>query len=204
VAIALVSGKAVVDKASCNGCGACVSKCPQGALDLILFRRKQLEEQIKGLLEEDTEETRILGFFGDETAYRALDSTGTARISYSSNILPIRIPSTALVDAKLLLHAFVSGADGIMLFDTDGSSGATATQKSLKDIRELLRSEGIEQDRVVFQPVLLPLFRIVGERIDAFVRKTENLGKIRRKVSDKDISELVKNSTANRDTMKHT
>ena len=204
VAIALVSGKAVVDKASCNGCGACVSKCPQGALDLILFRRKQLEEQIKGLLEEDTEETRILGFFGDETAYRALDSTGTARISYSSNILPIRIPSTALVDAKLLLHAFVSGADGIMLFDTDGSSGATATQKSLKDIRELLRSEGIEQDRVVFQPVLLPLFRIVGERIDAFVRKTENLGKIRGKVSDKDISELVKNSTANRDTMKHT
>jgi heterodisulfide reductase subunit A len=189
VAIALASGKAVVDKASCDGCGICVSSCLREALDLAFYGRKQLEAQIKGLLEGKREEIRVLGFFGDEIAYGALDAAGTARLSYPSTILAVRVPSTALIDLKLMLHAFASGADGIMLFDTDGSRQGKATEERLKAIRRSLKSAGIDEGRVVFQPILLPLFRVIGQQIDTYVRKIEKLGKIEGKELGKNVSE---------------
>jgi hypothetical protein len=42
---------------------------------------------------------------------------------------------------------------------------------------------------VVFQPILLPLFRVIGQQIDTYVKKVEKLGKIERKELGKNVSE---------------
>ena len=187
-AVAVVSGKAVVDRASCDGCGICLSSCSCEALDLAFYGKKQLEAQIDGLLAGKKGGIQVLGFFGDEIAYSALDAAGTARLSYSSNILGVRVPSTVLVDLKLILHAFACGADGIMLFDTEMSRQAKVTEERLKAIRKSLKTAGVDEERVVFQPILLPLFRVIGQQIDTYVKKIENLGKINGKKISANVS----------------
>jgi len=42
-------GIAAVDELKCKGCGACVTSCPARAVDLIYYRDKQFEEEIKGI-----------------------------------------------------------------------------------------------------------------------------------------------------------
>ena len=177
-AISLTSAKAVVNKVSCNGCGICIPYCPKGALDLDFYRRHQLEEQIRGVLEAKSEDVRILGFFGDEVAYSALDAAGTARINYPSNIRAVRVPSTAIVDSKLVLHSFANGADGVVLFETDGSHEAKVSEQRIEEMRKVLVEHGIEPERVIVQPVLLPVFRVMGELIAGNVKRIRGLGKI--------------------------
>jgi heterodisulfide reductase subunit A len=179
-AIALASEKAVVNKASCNGCGICVPACPKGALDLGFYRRRQLEEQIKGVLEGESEDVRILGFFGDEVAYSALDSAGTARINYPSNLRVVRVPSTALVDSRLILHALACGADGVVLFETDGSHELKVSEERVEEMKKVLAERGMEAERVAVQPVLLPLFRVMGELVAGHVKRVRGLRRLQR------------------------
>jgi len=40
---------AIVDEIKCKGCGMCVTSCPAMAIDLIYYRDKQFEEEIKGI-----------------------------------------------------------------------------------------------------------------------------------------------------------
>ena len=177
-AIALAEGKAVVNKASCNGCGICVPSCQKGALDLGFYQREQLEQQIRGVLSGKSEDIRVLGFFGDEVAYSALDAAGTARINYPSNIRVVRVPSTAMVDTRLVLHALKSGADGVILFETDGSLEAKVSEQHVEEVRKLLVANGVEPERVAVQPVLLPVFRVMGELISGHVKRVRGMGKV--------------------------
>ncbi|MCJ7609652.1 FAD-dependent oxidoreductase [Candidatus Bathyarchaeota archaeon] len=177
-AITLAEGKAAVNKASCNGCGICVSSCQKGALDLGFYQREQLKQQIRGVLSGKSEDVRVLGFFGDEVAYSALDAAGTARINYPSNIRVVRVPSTAMVDTQLVLHALKCGADGVVLFETDGSHEAKVTEQRVEEARKVLTANGVEPERVAVQPVLLPVFRVMGELITGHVKRVRGMGKL--------------------------
>jgi heterodisulfide reductase subunit A len=177
-AIALAEGKATVNKASCNGCGICVPSCQKGALDLGFYQREQLEQQIRGVLSGKSEDVRVLGFFGDEVAYSALDAAGTARINYPSNIRVIRVPSTAIVDTRLVIHALKCGADGVVLFETDGSHEAKVSEQRVEEARKILAANGVEPERVAVQPVLLPVFRVMGELITGHVKRVRGMGRL--------------------------
>jgi coenzyme F420-reducing hydrogenase delta subunit len=126
---------------------------------------------------------------------------GAARLGYSNSLLGVRVPSTALVDLKLIAHAFVCGADGVMLFEADGTPQAKATEERLTLIRWFLRSRGIEEERVTFQPTLLPLFRVLGQQIDAYVKRVENLGKMKGKPVDRKMPEGQLNGVTTGDCM---
>jgi heterodisulfide reductase subunit A len=177
-AISISSGKIVVNKASCNGCGICIPACPKSALDLDFYRKRQLEEQIKGLLEDKADDVRVLGFFGDEVAYSALDAAGTARINYSSNLRVVRVPSTTIIDSNLVIHSLASGADGVVLFETEGSHEAKVSERKVVEMRKILAERGIEPERIAIQPVLLPVFRVMGQLIEGYVKRIRSLGKL--------------------------
>ncbi|MEM2094216.1 MAG: hydrogenase iron-sulfur subunit, partial [Candidatus Bathyarchaeia archaeon] len=114
-------------------------------------------------------------------AYSALDAVGTSRLSYSSAMFAVRVPSTAIVDLRLIIHAFMLGADGIILLEEEGSQRAKATEERVKEIRKFLMSKGVEEERVILQTTLLPLFRVLGQQIDMYVKKVEKLGRLEAK-----------------------
>ena len=167
-----------IDQIACIGCGACVSECPTDVFDLAHYTDKQLRAEVEGILSEDSNEIRTIGFFGDILAYVAADSAGTARIQYPPGIHIIRVPSAARVGRKEILHAFASGADGVVLSDEEGGEAAHAVEKRLEVLGEELDALGIGRARVAFIPMLLPIYKVLPKMIEAFEKKVKAAGKL--------------------------
>ena len=175
-AIALMDGKARLDPVNCNLCGLCVHSCPKNAIEISNYTRNQILMQVKGILSEETHIPRILGFFQDEIAYSALDSAGVARLEYPEEISVIRVPSTAPIGSKEILASLGHGADGVLLCDEDGSPAARMTQRKLEEVWNMLEELGVERERVAFQAILLPLFRVLPDHLKTFALKIKRIG----------------------------
>jgi F420-non-reducing hydrogenase iron-sulfur subunit len=130
------------------------------------------------LLEGDSDDVRILGLFGDVLAYVAADSAGTARLEYSAAMRIMRVPSAARMSRGQLLTAFAQGADGIMICDEEGGESAHIVEKRLEALLPELDGLGIGKDRLVFVPMLLPVYKVLPKYIDTFDKKVRQLGKL--------------------------
>jgi heterodisulfide reductase subunit A len=177
-ALSFEGGKLVVDPFSCVGCGACVAACPKSSLDLSHYRRKQLEEEMKGLLSRENSETVILGFFEDRICYTAADNAGTTRLSYPTNIRIVRVPSNALLDQKLILKALLYGADGIFICESEAGKELKIVEELVASTKALMSKKGIEAERIRFQSMVLPIFRVLPQYISDFQQTVNKLGKI--------------------------
>lgn len=60
-------------------------------------------------------EPRILAFLCNWCAYGAADLAGVSRIQYPANLRPVRVMCSATVSPHLILRAFQSGADGVLV-----------------------------------------------------------------------------------------
>jgi heterodisulfide reductase subunit A len=168
----------VIELASCNGCGACVAVCTNEGLKLPNFTREALLSEVQGLLENTEEEIAIIGFFDDNISYTAADNAGTARLHYPTNMKIVRTPSTALLDKELILKTIGSGADGVMISEVEESHEAELAEKLVKEVKEELEELGIEKTRILFQPMVLPIFKILPKFITDFTEKIKVMGKI--------------------------
>ncbi|MFQ5711979.1 MAG: FAD-dependent oxidoreductase [Candidatus Geothermarchaeales archaeon] len=185
-----IDGELTVDVISCTGCGICVAACKREALELSHYTKEQLVAEIDGLLSREAEDVRIVAFCGDKIAYTALDSAGTARMQYPPNIEVVRVPSTALLGGDMILRCLREGADAVILLDEEGSREAEAALKVVDVVRSSLGELGVEEERVHFQPVLLPMYKALPDIIDRYVRKIKGLGKLD-KVGRGKISKLM-------------
>jgi len=167
-----------IDQIGCIGCGACVSECPVDVFDLAHYTDSQIEAEMRGILEEEESDIRIIGFIGDVLAYVAADTVGTARMEYPSSIRMMRVPSAARVARKEILEAFAYGADGVLLSDEEGGEIAHIVEERLKALGPELDSLGIGKDRVTFVPMLLPIYKVLPKFVDTFDKKVKQLGKL--------------------------
>jgi len=167
-----------IDQIACTGCGACVSECPTDVFDLAHYTDAQLRAAMEGVLEDGGEGARVLGVFGDVLAYVAADSAGTARLEYPASIRMLRVPSAARVARKEILEAFALGADGVLISDEEGGEVAHVVEERLKALTPELDALGIGKDRVVFVPMLLPIYKVLPKMIDTFDKKIAQLGKL--------------------------
>ncbi len=165
-----------IDQIACIGCGACVSECPTKVFELAHYTDRQLRQQIDGILEDEADDTRIIGFFGDVLAYVAADSAGTARMEYPASIRVIRVPSAARTGRGEILRAFGKGADGVALSDEEDGETAHLVEKRLEALGPELDALGIGRDRVVFIPMLLPIYKVLPKMIETFDKKVASLG----------------------------
>ncbi|MCJ7607689.1 MAG: FAD-dependent oxidoreductase [Thermoplasmata archaeon] len=174
----VIDGLPELDLIACIGCGACVSECPTKVFDLAHYTDGQLDAAVRGLLSGEGDDIRILGFFGDVLSYVAADSAGTARMEYSPSTRILRVPSAARVARSDILRAFAYGADGVMLSDEENGEMANIAEERLKSMGEELDSLGIGRGRVVFIPMLLPIYRVLPKLIDNFDKKVGRLGRL--------------------------
>jgi heterodisulfide reductase subunit A len=177
-AIRLEDTGPVIELASCTGCGACVAICKNHSLKIPNYTREAILGEVQGLLEDTGEEIALIGFFDDNISYTAADNAGTARLHYPTNMRVVRTPSTALLDIKILLKTLGSGADGVMISEVEESHEAELAEKLIEETRKILQELGIEQERVMLQPMVLPIFKMLPKFISDFTQKIRSLGKI--------------------------
>jgi heterodisulfide reductase subunit A len=122
-AISLQNDKAIIKEILCSGCGACIPECIHNALDQQGISEKQLLANIKGALKNSEAELKILAFVESSIAYTAVDLAGLARLNYPSSIRIIQLPSLARLRKEHFLYAFAHGADGIMMLEAPEHEG---------------------------------------------------------------------------------
>ena len=61
------------------------------------------------------ENAQILAFCCEHCAYNAADLAGGLRMQYPANVKIIRLPCTGKLDILMVLQAFETGVDGIMV-----------------------------------------------------------------------------------------
>jgi heterodisulfide reductase subunit A len=177
-AITSVDSGMKFDPILCTGCGVCISSCPNEAIDLNHCTEEQLINQIRGVGEGGTQ-LKIIAFLEKNTAYAAADYAGQMRSSYPHNVRVIAVPSTGRIGLKHLLHAFASGADGIVLIEGDESSFTLGMLK--KHVRRLgkdLRANDIEPLRLVSTTTTISQYNKILKLFETFSMRVSRLGRV--------------------------
>ena len=98
-------------------------------------------------------EPRIVAFLCNWCSYAGADNAGIARMESPPNVLPIRVMCSGRVSPEMVLRAFRSGADGVLVLgchigDCHYISGNHRTIKRIPLVRNLLGYVGINPDRL--------------------------------------------------------
>jgi heterodisulfide reductase subunit A len=180
-----------INTVSCVGCGICVPRCPREAIDLKHCTEAQLMAQIRGV-SEGGKAPKIVAFLEKEIAYGAADLAGQTRASYSPNVEIIGVPSTGRIGLKHLLHAFASGADGIILLE---DHGGVFTEEALREhvtrLKKELRAYGIKSLRLMSFTTTLPEYNKVLNIFETFNARISKMGPISDEVRSKIKEQLV-------------
>jgi heterodisulfide reductase subunit A len=178
-AIESTSKGVTINSISCIGCGICVPKCPTEAIDLKQSTDAQLMAQIEGTSQEDGDRPRILAFLEKTTAYASADLAGQTRIQYTADVKIIPVPSTGRVGLKHVLHAFVSGADGIIFIEGDDSPfRQDGIRDHVNNMKKQLSKFGVESLRLVSLTTTLPQYDKVVNLFQTFDERITKMGRI--------------------------
>lgn len=126
-------------------------------------------------------EPKIVAFVCNWCTYAGADLTGTSRIKYASNVKIIRFPCTGRIDFMLLLKAFSSGADGIIISgchpnDCHYTSGNFHARRRWTTFRTLLDFTGIDINRIAFTWVSAAEGAKWADVVNSTVEKIRELG----------------------------
>jgi len=85
-------------------------------------------------------------------SYTGADLAGVARIQYPHNVRIVRVMCSGMVHPNLVIDAFTSGADGVLicgchLGDCHYQEGNYKAEKRAEAIRLMLADFGIEEER---------------------------------------------------------
>ena len=122
----------------------------------------------------------IIAFCCHYCAFTAADLAGTMRQQYPPNIRIVRLPCTGKVDVNLLLKAFCSGADGVMVAGCEEGSchfinGNLRAKKRVEYAKKLLEETGVNPDRLEMYHISAsqgPLFALKSKE---FTERITNL-----------------------------
>ena len=176
-AISMQNGKAKVDAFQCTGCGACIPVCPQEAIDFKNATAKQIIASLRGVLEEKQPgEVRVVAFADKNVGYTGMDFLGLDRTNYPENVRIIPVPTTAILGLKHLLYAFAYGADGVLVVEGTQEIDEKFTKKRMIDLGKELAKYGVENMRVRYSYVPLPVYKKAAELFSMFTDRIKKFG----------------------------
>jgi heterodisulfide reductase subunit A2 len=176
-AITMQDGKAKIDPFQCTGCGACIPVCPQEAIDFKNATTKQVIATLRGVLaEKQPGEVRVLAFVDKNVGYTGMDFLGLDRANYPENVRIVTVPTTAILGLKHLLYAFAYGADGVLVIEGTQEIDEKFTKKRLIDLGRELAKYGIENMRVRYSYVPLPVYKKAAELFTMFTDRIKKFG----------------------------
>jgi coenzyme F420-reducing hydrogenase delta subunit len=105
-----------------------------------------------------------------------MDFLGLDRTNYPENIRIVPVPTTAILGLKHLLYAFAYGADGILVIEGTQEIDEKFTKKKMIDMGRELAKYSVENMRVRYSYVPLPVYKKAAELFTMF---TDRIKKFR-------------------------
>ena len=132
-------------------------------------------------------EPRIIAFLCNWCSYAGADNAGIARIPSPANILPIRVMCSGRVSPEMVLRAFRSGADGVLVLgchigECHYISGNHRTAKRIPVLRNMLGYVGINSDRLRLDWVSAAEAPRFAQVTEEFVETVRALGPLTQEV----------------------
>jgi heterodisulfide reductase subunit A len=176
-AIIIHEGKARIEPFQCIGCGACIPVCPKEAIDFRNSTTKQIIATLRGVLADKAAgQVTVVAFVDKNVGYTGMDFLGLDRSNYPENIRIVSVPSTAILGLKHLLYAFAFGADGVLVIEGSQDIDEKFTKKRMIDVGQKLAKYGIENMRVRYSYVPLPVYKKAAELFTMFTDRIKKFG----------------------------
>ena len=128
-------------------------------------------------------EPKIVAFFCRWCSYTAADLAGTSRAEYSSNVNVIRVMCSGRVDEVLVLKAFASGADGVLVCGCHPGEchylkGNLNAQRRVIGLQPFLEAVGIGKQRLRLEWISASEGPKVAETVDSFTETIRRIGPV--------------------------
>jgi F420-non-reducing hydrogenase iron-sulfur subunit len=126
-------------------------------------------------------EPKIVGFLCNWCSYTGADLAGTSRIKYLPNMRAIRVMCSGRVDERLILKAFMAGADGVLVCgchpgDCHYHKGNLNTKRRITALLPYLDAVGITKDRLRLEWISASEAPKVAETVKNFTQTIRELG----------------------------
>lgn len=114
-------------------------------------------------------------------AYNAADLAGSLRLAYPPNVRIVRTPCSGTVDPVMILKAFESGADGVMVAgcmegDCHFLQGNYRAKARVQHAATLLAETGLGAQRVVMVNMSAAMGRKFADTVTEFTDRIRALG----------------------------
>ncbi|MEM3641743.1 MAG: hydrogenase iron-sulfur subunit, partial [Candidatus Bathyarchaeia archaeon] len=147
------------------------------AIDFRNSTSRQILATLRGVLaEKQSGEVRVVAFVDRNVGYTGMDFLGLDRTNYPENIRIVAVPSTAILGLKHLLYAFAYGADGILVIEGSEDIDEHFTKKRMTDFGRELAKYGVENMRVRYSYVPLPVYKKAAELFSMFTERIKKFG----------------------------
>ncbi|MHA1642439.1 MAG: hydrogenase iron-sulfur subunit, partial [Promethearchaeota archaeon] len=184
-AIKIENQKLYLKQINCVGCGACTAMCPNDALYIPGFTKEQISAQIKAVLSKEKKEFPfIIAFLCNWCAYAGADLAGTSKLLYPTNVRPIHVMCTAMLNPVLVFESLFRGADGVLIAgcyeqDCHYKTGFIKAKTRYESIKEMVGELGINEKRVKIVSVSAGEGEKFAQVVKDFTKELVKLGPIK-------------------------
>jgi heterodisulfide reductase subunit A len=175
-----VDGTSHVTEAACQGCGVCAASCPVGAIEMHHFTDAQVLAQVEAALADRPKE-KIIVFTCNWCSYAGADMAGTSRLEYDPRVRLIRLMCSGRLNPQFALRAFELGAAGVLITgchpgECHYQSGNLRALSRYELLKRLLRSLGLQEERLALEWVSAAEGERFAQVVNAFAGRLERLG----------------------------
>jgi F420-non-reducing hydrogenase iron-sulfur subunit len=126
-------------------------------------------------------EPKLVAFVCNWCTYAGADLAGTSRLQYAPNVRIVKLPCTGRIDPLLVLKAFETGADGVLVSgchpgDCHYTSGTYHARRRWAVFGRLLDLAGIDDQRLLFSWVSAAEGQKFADLINEFTAKLRAAG----------------------------
>jgi len=159
-AISYLNRRPVFHDLACTGCGICAAECPMEAIQLYHSPDEELKWRLQREDPAPTEADRgrplrIIAFVCENSALQSARFAALLGLARPSGLRIVEVPCAGSVDMDLLVTAFRSGADGVMVLACHQEScksveGSELARWRVLTVQEKLEEIGLEKKRLFF------------------------------------------------------